>query len=66
MTTKAERELHVTQMLSNMRLEGVIPDDDHLRILQRYIEGTATLSDLLQDAQDFALERWLIEQKRQL
>ncbi len=61
LTSRADRERHVTQMLTNMRLEGVTPDDDHLRILQRYIEGTATLSDLLQDARNFALERWLAE-----
>jgi len=62
-TTRAERERHVTQALTNMRLEGVIPDDDYLRLLQRYIEGTATLSDLLQDAKNAALEQWLIELK---
>jgi hypothetical protein len=63
-TSRADRERHVTQMLTNMRLEGLIPDDDHLRVLQRYIEGTATLSDLLQDARNFALERWLLERLR--
>lgn len=65
-TTLAQRERHVTQMLTNMRLEGVVPDDDYLRILQRYIEGTATLSDLLQHARDAALEQWLIELKDRL
>lgn len=59
MTSRSDREQHVTQMLTNFRLEGLIPDDAHLRLLQQYIEGTATLSDLLQDARNFALERWL-------
>nr|CRY96394.1 hypothetical protein [uncultured prokaryote] len=59
MTIRSDREQHVTQMLTNFRLEGLIPDDAHLRLLQQYIEGTATLSDLLQDARNFALERWL-------
>jgi hypothetical protein len=40
-----------------------MPDEAHLRILQRYIEGTATLSDLLQNVRDFALERYMVEVK---
>ena len=56
LTSRAERERHVTQMLTNMRLEGVIPDDTHLRLLQRYIEGTASLDDLLTHARQFAAE----------
>lgn len=66
LTSRADRQRHVTQALTNMRLEGVLPDDDYLRILQRYIEGTATLSDLLQHARDAALEQWLIELKDRL
>lgn len=34
MTSRSDREQHVTQMLTNFRLEGLIPDDAHLRLLQ--------------------------------
>jgi len=55
MTTRTEREQHVTQMLTNMRLEGMLPDDAHLRLLQGYIEGTVTLDDLLNYARAYAV-----------
>ena len=63
LNSRADRERHVIQMLANSRLEGMEPDVTHQKILQRYIDGTATLSDLLQDARDFALERFLVELK---
>jgi len=54
MTSRADRERHVSQMLANSRLEGLEPDEDHQKLLQTYIEGTASLDDLLNHARDYA------------
>ena len=54
MTSRADRERHVAQMLASSRLEGLEPDEDHQKLLQAYIEGTATLDDLLAHARDYA------------
>lgn len=63
LTSRADRERNVAQMLANSRLEGLEPDTRHQQLLQQYIDSTATLSDLLQDAQNFALECFLVELK---
>ncbi len=54
MTSRADRERHVAQMLASSRLEGFEPDETHQQLLQDYIEGTATLNDLLAHARDYA------------
>ena len=41
-------------MLASSRLEGLEPDDAHRQLLQEYIEGTASLDDLLSHAHQFA------------
>lgn len=56
-TIKTEREKHVAQMRANQRIEGFEPDADDLAMQQRYIEGTATLDDLLQYAMRFATSK---------
>lgn len=56
-TTKTEREKHVHQMRANHRIEGFDPDAVDLAMQQRYIDGTASLDDLLQYAQAFATRK---------
>lgn len=53
-TSRADRERHVAQMLASSRLEGLEPDEAHQQLLQKYIEGTASLDDLLAHARQFA------------
>jgi hypothetical protein len=53
-TSRAGRERHVTQMLASSRLEGLEPDEAHKQLLQEYIEGTASVDDLLTHAHQFA------------
>jgi hypothetical protein len=52
--SRADRERHVAQMLASSRLEGLEPDEAHQQLLQEYIEGTASLDDLLARARQFA------------
>lgn len=54
MTSRADRERHVAQMLASSRLEGFEPDEAHRQLLQEYIEGAASLDDLLTHARQFA------------
>lgn len=54
MTSRADRERHVAQMLASSRLEGLEPDEAHQQRLQEYIEGAASLDDLLAHAREFA------------
>lgn len=49
-TSRADRERHVAQMLASSRLEDLEPDEAHRQLLQEYIEGTASLNDLLTHA----------------
>jgi hypothetical protein len=55
-TSRADRERHVAQMLASSRLEGLEPDEAHQQLLQEYIEDTASLDDLLDHARQFAAE----------
>jgi hypothetical protein len=55
-TSRADRERHVAQMLASSRLEGLEPDEAHRQLLQEYIEGTASLDDLLTHAHQFAAD----------
>lgn len=56
-TTKAEREKHVAQMRANFVIENMRPDAGDLAMQQRYIDGTASLDDLLQYARNFAASK---------
>lgn len=56
-TTKAEREKHVAQMRANFAIEDMQPEAADLAMQQRYIEGTASLDDLLQYASTFATSK---------
>lgn len=52
--TRADRERHVAKMRENFRLEGFEPSDADKKLQQEYIEGTKTLDDLLDHANQFA------------
>lgn len=54
MTKRAYRQLYVAQMLSNFRLEGIEPDEADKQLQAAYIDGTATLTDMLAHASQFA------------
>lgn len=54
MTTRSDRERHVTQMLANSRLEGIEPDESDKQLQVAYISGTVTLNDMLAHARSFA------------
>lgn len=54
MTSRAERERHVAQMLANFRLERFEPDAADKRLQAAYIEGTVTLNDMLTHARAVA------------
>ncbi len=55
-TTKEQRRQQVATMRSNFNLEGMEPDAEDLAWQERYIEGTASLTDLLTYATAFAKE----------
>ena len=52
-TTKEERSLRVANMRANFAQEGGAPDAQHEALLERYIEGTATLADLYDHAREY-------------
>lgn len=54
MTTQADRERHVAQMQANFQLEGFEPNEADKQLLAAYIDGTATLDDMLMHARLFA------------
>lgn len=54
MTTQGKRKHHVAQMLANSRLEGFEPDKVDKQLQDAYIDGTATLDDMLTHARAFA------------
>ena len=54
MTSRADRERHVVQMLASSRLEGIEPDAADQLLLQEYIEGRINLDALLAYAHHFA------------
>jgi hypothetical protein len=66
MKTRAYGELYVSQMLSNFRLEGIEPDKADKQLRAAYIDGTATLDDMLAHASQFAAaaayDQWFREQ----
>lgn len=62
-TTKEERRWYVANMIANFALEGVDPDDEQMALLDRYIDGTATLADLHDHARKYALAAQKREQQ---
>jgi hypothetical protein len=66
MTTRDDRERHVAQMLVNFGLESIEPDDADKQLQAAYIDGTATLDDLLAHARQFAAaaayDQWFRDQ----
>jgi len=53
-STKEERSRRVANMRANFAQEGGVPDSEQNAVLDRYIEGTATLADLLEYAYEYA------------
>ena len=53
-STKEERSRRVANMRANFAQEGGVPDPEQNALLDRYIEGTATLADLLEHAYEYA------------
>jgi len=53
--TNEERRLQVGRMCANFAQEGQVPDADDKVLLERYIDGTASLSDLYHYACAFAV-----------
>jgi hypothetical protein len=53
--TERERRRRVEAMRANFAQEGMHPDAEHAGLLERYITGTATLSDLLDHARKYAV-----------
>jgi hypothetical protein len=56
-TTQEQRAQHVAQMRANFAIEGMHPDADDLVWQQRYINGAASIDDLLQHAEDFVVKK---------
>lgn len=54
MTSRTDRERHVAQMIANFRLEGLESGEADKKLQAAYIDGTATLDDLLTHARQFA------------
>lgn len=55
--TKEQRRQHVVTMRANFGIEDMQPTADDLAWQERYIEGTASLDDLLTHARTFAKAR---------
>lgn len=52
-TTREERAHHVAQMRANFRIEGLEPSEEDARLQEAYIDGTASIEDLLAHAEEF-------------
>ena len=55
--TEEQRRQHVAAMRANFAIEDMHPDAEDLAWEERYIEGTASLDDLLKYAREYAKER---------
>jgi hypothetical protein len=55
--TKEQRRQHVATMRANFGIEDMQPDAEDSAWQERYIEGTASLDELLNHARAFAKER---------
>lgn len=51
--TAEDRARHVAQANANQAIEGLTPSAEDKEIQQRYIDGTASIEDLLKHANDF-------------
>jgi hypothetical protein len=56
-TTKEQRRQHVATMRANFGIENMQPDAEDFAWQERYIEGAASLDDLLTHARTFAEKR---------
>lgn len=56
--TSTERAWHVQQTNANNAIEGLLPDHSDREIQARYIAGTASLPDLLDNAKAFVAGRF--------
>lgn len=52
-TTKEERALHASQMRTHFAQEGGVVGPEKETLLQRYIEGSASLADLFDHAREY-------------
>lgn len=52
-TTRRARDHHVTQMRANFLIESLAPKAEDVALQQRYIDGVANLTDMLQHARDY-------------
>lgn len=52
-TTKEERTLRVAQMRAHLAQEGGVPNPEKEALLDRFIEGTATLADVFDHAHEY-------------
>jgi hypothetical protein len=64
MTSKEERNRRVANMRANFAQEGGVPDAEHEALLDRYIEGNATLADLYEHAREYVYSYRELEQQR--
>ena len=53
-TTREERAHHVAQMRANFGIEGMEPSEEDARLQEAYIDGTASIEDLLEHAEKYA------------
>ncbi|OBV41337.1 antitoxin VbhA family protein [Janthinobacterium psychrotolerans] len=51
--TKEERALHASQMRAHLAQEGGVIDPEKETLLQRYVEGSASLADLFDHAREY-------------
>ena len=51
--TRQARDHHVTQMRANFLVKSMAPKAEDVALQQRYIDGAATLTDMLQHARDY-------------
>lgn len=52
--SKEERRQHVATMRANFAIEDMRPDPEDLALQERYIDGTASLDDLMNYARAYA------------
>lgn len=53
LSTAEERAKHLAQANANQAIEGIEPSAEDKAIQEKYVEGTASVEDLLQHAKDF-------------
>lgn len=53
-SSREDRRQHVATMRANFAIEGMHPDAEDLALQERYIDGTASLDDLMNHARAYA------------